>query len=141
MLPVMVNACMPVVRFVGLSVNVSRVPVDIKLNAVESRRTVQVGQVKSMLFPPPKDTEISDASVSAAPPRVKLNTSVNMPGVAGLNESPKVPDAGGVTTGVVVGDKTRAAPLAAVEPNASAAAPTAVNKSFRIPDLPRLLPK
>jgi len=54
--------------------------------------------------------------------------------VAGLNEFPKVPDAGGVTEVTVVGERTKGAALAPDE-IARAAADAAATSRVRIKDL------
>src|ERR1051325_6998897 len=103
MLPLIVNACGPLVRLVGFSVNTSRFPDVVWLNAVPSRRTEQVRQVKSILLPPLRESVISDASATEPRFNVKLYTSVNVPTVAGLKEFPNVPDAGGVMGALTAG--------------------------------------
>src|ERR1051325_2266040 len=115
MLPLIVNACGPLVRLVGFSVNTSRFPDVVWLNAVPSRRTEQVGQVKSMLLPPLRESVISDASATEPRFNEKLNTSVTVRTVAGLREFPNVPETGGVRAALTAGagDKTTAAAFAA----------------------------
>src|SRR5690242_13563122 len=87
-----------------------------------------------MLFPPLSESVISDASATEPRFNVKLYKSVNVPTVAGLNEFPKVPDAGGVMGALTAGagDKMIGAAIAPVELKAMAVAVAAVNSNLCI---------
>ena len=79
------------------------------------------------MFPPPSDTLMSQPLVRELFVRSITKLSVNRPRVigvvsVGLNELPKVPEAGGVTLVTVVGDRTSAAALAVAEKDKAAAA-------------------
>ena len=85
-----------------------------------------------MLFPPPSETLMSEPLVNELFVRSNTKLSVNRPNVigvvgVGLNEFPNVPEAGGVTETIVVGERTSGAALAVAEVKSTAAATDKMN--------------